>query len=74
MLLIQAQPDLGTNLVFAADGHSVDTVVIDGAVVLEHGHMLTIDEEAVMRELEQLGQSMLQRTGYRPQIAWPVIR
>ena len=33
------------NLVFAADGHSVDTVIIDGQVVLEHGHMLTIDEE-----------------------------
>jgi len=63
-----------TNLVFAADGHSVDTVLIDGNVVLEGGHMTTIDEESVMREIESLGQSMLERTGWQPQIAWPVIR
>jgi 5-methylthioadenosine/S-adenosylhomocysteine deaminase len=62
------------NLVFAADGHSVETVVIDGPIVLENGHMTTIDEESVMREIETLGKSMLERTGWQPQIAWPVIR
>ena len=62
------------NLVFAADGHSVETVVIDGQIVFENGHMTTIDEESVMREIEALGQSMLERTGWQPKIAWPVIR
>jgi hypothetical protein len=36
--------------------------------------MTTIDEESVMREIEALGKSMLERTGWQPQIAWPVIR
>jgi cytosine/adenosine deaminase-related metal-dependent hydrolase len=63
-----------SNLVFAADGHSVDTVIIDGKVVLDGGRMTTIDEESVMREIEKLGRSMLERTGYQLQIAWPVIR
>ncbi len=62
------------NLVFAADGHSVDTVVIDGKVVLENGRMQTIDEESIMLELEKVGRGMLERTGYQPTIRWPVIR
>ncbi len=61
------------NLVFAADGHSVDTVVIDGQVLLEGGRMLTIDEAAVLTELEKVGQRVLAQTGYQPKIAWPVI-
>jgi cytosine/adenosine deaminase-related metal-dependent hydrolase len=62
------------NLVFAADGHSVQTVVIDGQVVLEDGRFTTIDEESVLRELEAAGRSILQRTGYAPVVAWPIIR
>jgi cytosine/adenosine deaminase-related metal-dependent hydrolase len=62
------------NLVFAADGHSVNTVIIDGNVVLEGGRILTIDEDSVLRELESAGRSILQRTGWEPRIAWPVIR
>jgi 5-methylthioadenosine/S-adenosylhomocysteine deaminase len=62
------------NLVFAADGHSVDTVVIDGQIVLEGGHMLTIDEEHITHELEKVGQRVLAQTNWQPPIAWPVIR
>jgi 5-methylthioadenosine/S-adenosylhomocysteine deaminase len=62
------------NLVFAADGHSVQTVLIDGQVVLEDGRLQTIDEDVVMRELEAAGRSILERTGYQPTIKWPVIR
>jgi hypothetical protein len=36
--------------------------------------MTTIDEESVMRELETVGRSVLERTGYEPRVAWPVIR
>jgi cytosine/adenosine deaminase-related metal-dependent hydrolase len=61
------------NLVFAADGHSVETVVIDGTVVLENGHSLTIDEERVMHDLERTGQRVLAETGWKTPIAWPVI-
>lgn len=43
------------NLVFAADGHSIDTVIIDGQVVLEQGHSLTIDENESCSTLNELG-------------------
>jgi cytosine/adenosine deaminase-related metal-dependent hydrolase len=62
-----------SNLVFAADGHSVETVVIDGQVVLEGGHSLTIDEERVLFDLERAGQRVLARTGWQTPIKWPVI-
>ncbi|HEY3059345.1 MAG TPA: amidohydrolase [Chloroflexota bacterium] len=61
------------NLVFAADGHSVDTVIIDGTVILEGGRMLTIDQESVLKELETVGKRVLDQTGYQPKVAWPVI-
>jgi 5-methylthioadenosine/S-adenosylhomocysteine deaminase len=61
------------NLVFAADGHSVDTAVIDGQVVLENGECLTIDEERVLHDLERAGQRVLTQTGWQTQIKWPVI-
>jgi cytosine/adenosine deaminase-related metal-dependent hydrolase len=62
------------NLVFAADGHSVDTVVIDGSVVMESGRVLTIDEEHVMHELEKAGQRVLAQTGWQTPSKWPIIR
>jgi 5-methylthioadenosine/S-adenosylhomocysteine deaminase len=61
------------NLVFAADGHSVDTVVIDGRVVFVDGHCLTIDEERVLHDLERAGQRVLAQTGWQTPIKWPVI-
>jgi cytosine/adenosine deaminase-related metal-dependent hydrolase len=63
-----------SNLVFAADGHSVDTVIIDGAVVMENGRVLTIDEEHVMHEIEKAGQRVLKQTGWEVPSRWPVIR
>lgn len=62
------------NLVFAADGHSVDTVLIDGQVVLEGRRFLTVDVEAVFRDLERVGRRVLEATGWQTPIAWPVIR
>jgi guanine deaminase len=39
-------------LVFAESGAAVDRVMIDGRVVLEHGRMLTIDEDRLRREAQ----------------------
>lgn len=61
------------NLVFAADGHSVDTVIIDGRIVLERGVMTTVDVEATFRELERVGQRVLSATKWRTPLKWPVI-
>lgn len=61
------------NLVFAADGHSVDTVLVDGRVVLEGGRMTTVDVDATFRELERVGRRVLDATSWRTPMKWPVI-
>lgn len=38
-------------LVFCETGSSVDTVIVDGKVVLEQGRLLTVDEDSLLREI-----------------------
>lgn len=61
------------NLVYCADGHSVDTVVVDGRIVVQSGRVLGIDEAELQRELHDLGQSLLKRVGWSVPSRWPVI-
>ena len=61
------------NLVFAADGHSVHTVLIDGRVVLEAGVPTTVDVDATFAELERVGRRVLGATGWQPPMRWPLV-
>ncbi|EIT83721.1 chlorohydrolase [Fictibacillus macauensis ZFHKF-1] len=48
-------------LVYAAAGQDVDSVIIDGEVVMKHRELLTMDEEKVMFEAQQSAASLLNR-------------
>jgi 5-methylthioadenosine/S-adenosylhomocysteine deaminase len=48
-------------LVFAETGASVDTVVVDGKVVLENGRPTTFDAEAVVREIHAMTRTLRAR-------------
>lgn len=41
------------NLVYAATGHEVDLVMVDGRILLRDGKLLYIDEEAVQAEVQE---------------------
>ena len=43
-----------SHLVYAASGADVDTVVINGKVVMENRRLLTIDEEEVMQKVREI--------------------
>jgi len=43
--------NLVANLVYAAHGSDVDTVIIDGQMIMEGRRMLTVDEETVRQEV-----------------------
>lgn len=43
--------NLVSHMVYAAQGSDVDTVIIDGQVVMEGRRMLTVDEDAVRKEV-----------------------
>ncbi|MBI1963900.1 MAG: amidohydrolase family protein, partial [Candidatus Rokubacteria bacterium] len=45
------------NLVYAATGASVRTVLIDGRVVLDDGRLTTLDETALYERVERLGRA-----------------
>ena len=45
--------DLLNALVFAETGASVDTVLIDGRIVLEHGRVVGVDEQAIRARAQE---------------------
>src|SRR5204863_5814449 len=61
------------NLVYAATGSSVRTVLIDGRVVLDEGRMVTIDETALYDRVERLARQQIRRAGLPIESKWPVI-
>jgi cytosine/adenosine deaminase-related metal-dependent hydrolase len=61
------------NLVYAATGASVRTVLIDGRVVLDDGRMTTIDETGVYRKIESLARAQIARAHVSRNPRWPVV-
>ena len=61
------------NLVYAATGSSVRSVLIDGRVVLDEGRLTTIDEAALYDRVERLAREQISRAGLPIESAWPVV-
>jgi cytosine/adenosine deaminase-related metal-dependent hydrolase len=61
------------NLVYAATGASVRTVLIDGRVVLDEGSLTTVNERAVFERAEAMARQQIARAGLRVESKWPVI-
>ena len=61
------------NLVYNADGRSVHTVIVDGRVVVEDHTPLFVDEQALIAEVQAVGESMLARTGLSFPPPWPIV-
>ena len=61
------------SLVYNADGRSVHTVIVDGRVVVEDHTPLFVDEQALIEEVQAVGESMLARTGLSFPSTWPVV-
>lgn len=65
--------DVVSQLVWSADGRSVDTVYVDGRKVVEHGHLTTIDEDRLFFEAQRAGSALVGRSGLPKQSRWPVV-
>jgi 5-methylthioadenosine/S-adenosylhomocysteine deaminase len=61
------------NLVYAASGASVRTVLIDGRVVLDEGRLTTLDEGALYERVERLSRAHVRRAGVPIASPWPVV-
>ena len=62
------------NLVYAASGASVRTVIIDGRVVPDEGRLTTLDEGALYERVEHLSRRHVGRAGVAIESQWPVVR
>lgn len=55
-----------SSLVYAAIGSEVETVVIDGRVVMEDGRILTVSEEVARQEAQRAAEQLLERARIPP--------
>lgn len=71
----EAQPRMDpiAAMIEATISKSVNTVVIDGRVVLEGGQPLLVDAPSVYRAMDGAARAVLGRMGYRTPRRWPLI-
>ncbi|MCL4459124.1 MAG: amidohydrolase [Chloroflexi bacterium] len=60
------------NLVYAAHGGDVDTVIVAGRVLMRNRQVLVTDEAAILDEAEARGRALLERSGIRVAPDWPL--
>jgi cytosine/adenosine deaminase-related metal-dependent hydrolase len=61
------------NIVYGSTGHSVDTVLIGGDVVLRRGQLTSLDEAALRRDVERINRRVLGEIGIAPLPQWPIV-
>jgi 5-methylthioadenosine/S-adenosylhomocysteine deaminase len=61
------------NLVYGVTGHSVDTVLVGGDVLLDHKKLTRVDEDELREQVEQINRRVLREIGIHPTPAWPVL-
>ncbi len=62
-----------STLVYAAHGSDVDTVVVDGKILMQNRKVQTLDEEAIVAEARLRATQIAQRAGLAIQPHWPVV-
>ena len=58
------------NLVYCANGNSVDTVLVDGRVVVENGKLQTIDQEKLLQAVAEATERSASRSGLARRRRW----
>jgi 5-methylthioadenosine/S-adenosylhomocysteine deaminase len=61
------------NLVYSADGRSVETVYVNGRLIMDDGKVLTVDENEVIERCMMLSEKLLERTGVSVPGRWPIV-
>ena len=71
--LPEGQPGLDPirGIVFSSRAKSVDTVIVNGKIIVEKGHSTCVDEELVYEASRVAARDMLKRMGYSVPQRWP---
>ena len=62
-----------SHLVYAATGSDVDTVNIDGRIIMKNRTVMTLDEEKIIREAAERGARLLERAGITIKPKWECV-
>jgi cytosine/adenosine deaminase-related metal-dependent hydrolase len=62
-----------STITYAATGTDVDTVVIDGKLVMQHRKVLTLDEDAILEDVRGRYRAVGERGGLQIGPRWPVL-
>ncbi len=62
-----------SNLVYSGSGHDVDTVIVNGKVLMRDKQLLTLDERAVIERAKEHSVVLMERSGVRIEPKWPII-
>jgi 5-methylthioadenosine/S-adenosylhomocysteine deaminase len=60
------------NLVYSASGDCVETVFIDGKLVMQDRKVLTVNEDEILDRCQELGEQVLKRSGVSVPSKWPI--
>src|SRR5271165_5907778 len=60
------------NILLAGRGRSVDTVLVDGRIVMHGGRSTLVDEDAFYRGARAQVARLAAEVGLRPESVWPV--
>ncbi len=52
-------------IVYSANGNDVDTVIIDGKIVMKDRNVLTLDEEEIINRTQCIFENLLERSGFK---------
>jgi cytosine/adenosine deaminase-related metal-dependent hydrolase len=61
------------NVVYGSTGHSVDTVLIGGEIVLRHKELTRCDERELRSQVETINRRVLDEIGIAPLPRWPIV-
>ncbi len=61
-----------SHLVYAAEGTDVQTVIIDGEVVMENRNLKTLREEEILKEASNRSEKLLERAGLEVKPKWAI--
>ncbi len=61
-----------SNLVYSGSGHAVDTVIVNGRVLMRNKKLQTLDEETVMQNALEHSQVLLERADIEIRPKWPI--
>jgi 5-methylthioadenosine/S-adenosylhomocysteine deaminase len=73
--LPEAQPGLDPirGVVYSGRAKSVDTVIVDGKVIVANGHSTRVDEQAVYERARVAARGLLKRMNWSIEPRWPLV-